>query len=435
MFVVATRTLNVGQLMLDVENPRYGQTSSQRDAITAVITHQGPKLVALAEHIGENGMNPADSLMVMSEGKTFIVLEGNRRLAAIRLLAKPSLAAGTNFEKAFSDIATRLSPPKEISCVVMASRDEARPWILLRHNGESEGVGVVRWGAAERERFESRPGTQVFQGLSFVDAAKRAYPNNDELQADLSKIQGQRISTLGRLVADSSFKKLIGGADKDGQFITRFSAIVLQSLVERIARDFATTVTVSKVKNQTERSAYIASLSLPSLKEELPSPEPLDKTPVVDRKQMAGARRRKNASPKQTPILHELDLNKLGQRTVDILIELRKIDTEKFPNAAALILRAILELSVDDVYQIKKWKVSNTEFKNRIKRCLGDIDPTSKDPNFRPIRTGLQDSSSLHSVSTLHSYVHNSSYNPSVGDIRAIAANWQPFLQALNDLA
>jgi hypothetical protein len=432
---VTTRTLKVGQLMLDTENPRYGRVSSQRDAIAAVIAHQGQKLVALAEHIGELGMNPADSLMVMSEGKNFIVLEGNRRLAAIRLLNNPSLAVGTPQEKPFADLSVRFQPPKEVDCAVMASREEARPWILLRHAGESEGVGVVRWGAAERERFEPKPGTQVFQGLAFIDAAKAAYPTNDELQKNLAQITGQRISTLGRLVADSNFRKAVGSVNKDRRFIARFSASSLQALVERIADDFATTVTVSQVKNQDQRAAYVASLKLPKANDQLSTPAPLDENPVPAGGTKKQGARRKASSPKLTPILNDLDLNNLGQRTVDILVELRKIDTAQFPNAAALMIRAVLELAVDEVHLKKTWKIGNTEFKSRIRKCLLTIDPTSKDPQYQAIRTGLQDNSSLHSVSTLHAYVHSPSYHPSVGDMRAIAANWEPFLQALNNLA
>jgi hypothetical protein len=430
---MVTKTLKVGQLLLDTENPRYGDVSSQRDAILSIIDHQGPKLVALAEHIGELGMNPADSLMVMAQGRTYVVLEGNRRLAAIRLLGNPGLAVGTPQEKNFAELAVRFAPPTVIECAVLKSREAARPWILLRHAGESGGVGVVPWGAAERERFEPKPGTQVFKGLAFIDAARAAYPKNDELHTNLAKITGQRISTLGRLVSDSKFQELIGTADNDGRFIARYSAIALQALVERIAVDFATSVTVSQVKGQTERAVYIAALKLPKASDELDHPTALDNNPVSGTGSK-GPAKKKAVNPKQTLILHDLDLNNLGQRTVDILVELRKIDTSRFPNAAALMLRAFLELTVDEVHEKKGWKIGNTEFKNRVKRCLHEVDPSDKAAKYRAIRTGLTDSTSLHSVTTLHAYVHHASYHPTVGDIRAISANWQPFLQALNDL-
>ncbi len=434
MFAMTTKTLKVGQLLLDTENPRYGEVSSQRDSIMAIIDHQGSKLVALAEHIGELGMNPADSLLVMAEGRNFVVLEGNRRLAAIRLLGNPSLASGTPLEKSFAELAVRFKPPTSIECAVVEDREAARPWILLRHAGESGGVGVVPWGAAERERFEPKPGTQVFKGLAFIDAARAAYPKSDALHAYLDKITGQRISTLGRLVSDTKFQELIGYADNDGRFVARYLAESLQSLIERVAKDFATTVTVSRVKSQAQRAEYISTLKLPKSSDQLDSPIALDDNPVSSAGGNRTTTKKKTVSPKQVPIFYDLDLNHLGQRTVDILVELRKIDTSKFPNAASLMLRAVLELAVDEVHEKRGWKIGNTDFKNRVKRCLHEVDPTDKASKFRAIRTGLTDSSSLHSVTTLHAYVHHVSYHPSVGDLRAISANWQPFLQALNNL-
>ncbi len=429
---MAAQTIKVGQLLLDVENPRHGVVSSQRDAISEIISQQGQKLVAIAEHIGVNGLNPADNLLVMPKGKNFVVLEGNRRLAAIRLLANPDLADGHPEAAAFKKLAKQFTAPSEVDCAVVADRDEARVWILLRHAGESGGVGVVNWGAAERERFAPRPGTQVAQGLAFVEAARAAYPENTELQQNLDKVHNERISTIGRLVADSEFKRLIGTV-KDGHFQARYTAAALQAVIEQILKDFATTVSVSQVKNQAQRAAYLGNLTMPPAKQVLATPTALDASPVSNKPSGSAAKRR-GPAPKPGPLLKNLNVNKLGKRVVDILAELRKLDVTKFPNAASLMLRAVLELSVDQIYAVKGWTVGNTEFKNRIRKCLGLIDPTNKDPTWLPVRTGLQDASSLHSVSTLHAYVHHPSYHPTAGDIRNIAANLEPFLQALNDL-
>src|ERR1019366_528648 len=115
--------------------------------------------------------------------------------------------------------------------------------------------------------------------------------------------------------------------------------------------------------------------------ERLDSPIALDDNPVANTVGIKTTKRKVN--PKQLPIFYDLDLNHLGQRTVDILVELRKIDTSKFPNAASLMLRAVLELAVDEVHEKRGWKIGNTEFKNRVKKCLHEIDPTDKAVRFR----------------------------------------------------
>lgn len=430
---MATQSIPVGQLLLDLENPRYGEVHSQAEAMKAIIEHQGQKLVNLAEHIGMNGMNPADRPLVMAKGKNFIVLEGNRRLAAIRLLERPELAAGTTWHAAFQKLAGEHEAPQTVDCSVMADRDEARPWILLRHAGESRGVGPVPWGVAERERFEPRPGTQAFLGLAFIDAAKGAYPDDAELHANLDKIREERPSTLGRVLNNADFKKRIGTVTNDGQFIARFSAAALQQLARKIAEDFAHHVSVSAVKSKEQQKAYIDDLPVPKDTEALAGPAPLESAPVKSSGGKGGGKPKPKPQPKQNRVLRDLDLSNLSARTRDILAEVRTLDIEKLPNTSSIMVRAVLELAVGD-YLDQKGINKAKEFKDRVRRALKDVDSTEKDKTWQPIRTGLQDASSLHSVSTLHAFVHHGSYHPTAGDVRNIAANWQPFVQALNDL-
>lgn len=430
---VATKSIPVGQLLLDLENPRYGEVHSQAEAMKAIIEHQGQKLVNLAEHIGMNGMNPADLPLIMAKGKNFIVLEGNRRLAAIRLLERPELATGTTWHAAFDKLAGEHEAPPAVACSLMTDRDEARPWILLRHAGESKGVGPVPWGVAERERFEPRPGTQAFQGLAFIEAAKAAYPDDAELHANLDKIREERSSTLGRVLNNADFKRRIGTVTNDGEFIARFSATALRQLARKMAEDFAHHVSVSAVKSKEQQKAYIDELPVPMDADVLPSPAPLDSAPVKSSGGKGGGKPKPKPQSRQNRVLRDLDLSKLRPRTRDVLAEVRTMDIEKLPNTASIMVRAVLELGVDD-YLEQKGINKAKEFKDRIRRALKDVDSTEKDKKWLPIRTGLQDASSLHSVSTLHAFVHHGSYHPTAGDVRNIAANWGPFVQALNDL-
>lgn len=435
ILVVTTKTIPMGQLMLDLENPRYGKVRSQSEAMTAIINHQGPKLVALAEHIGLLGTNPADIPLVMAKGKNYIVLEGNRRLAAIRLLDRPQLAKDTGYVKAFEALADQFHSPTEIDCSIMADRDEARPWILLRHAGESGGIGPVPWGVAERERFAPRPGTQAFQALAFIEAAKAAYPDHSELQANLDKIRDERPSTLGRLLSNSEFKRRFGSTDAQGRFIARFPAAVVQQLVEQLAEDFAHHIGVSQVKTKPQQDDYIKALEQPDESTALDVPAPLDDTRVSNSGSKGGAGgKRGKREPKAEPLMKRLDLCNFSKRTNDIVREARRLEPARYPNAAALMVRAVLELAVDEHYEKRGWKIRD-KFAIRVRKCLHEVDPTDKDHKWQPIRTGLQDASSLHSVSTLHGFVHNPSYHPTEGDVRNITANWEPFLQALNDLA
>ena len=64
-----TKTIPIGQLMLDTKNPRHGELDSQRAAIESLIASQRQKLVVLANDILKNGLSPIERLMVLKKNK------------------------------------------------------------------------------------------------------------------------------------------------------------------------------------------------------------------------------------------------------------------------------------------------------------------------------------------------------------------------------
>ena len=155
-------------LVVDAENPRLPQPNlGQRDVIRAIAADQGRKLVKLAGDITNHGLSPAELLIVMEfheNRNRFVVLEGNRRLAVLKALENPELLVGA-VEASILTAFRRLSkayqenPVENVPCVLVGNRDEAYHWIELRHAGELEGAGTVRWGSQERGRFRARSTT------------------------------------------------------------------------------------------------------------------------------------------------------------------------------------------------------------------------------------------------------------------------------------
>ena len=90
---MSTKHLKIGSLLLDQSNPRIPAVTSQRDALQQVLDDQQEKLANLADDIVEVGMSPTDNFLVMrspTASDKFIALEGNRRLAALKILQNPS---------------------------------------------------------------------------------------------------------------------------------------------------------------------------------------------------------------------------------------------------------------------------------------------------------------------------------------------------------
>ncbi|MDR1109850.1 MAG: ParB/Srx family N-terminal domain-containing protein [Deltaproteobacteria bacterium] len=87
-------TVNVNNLLFDQYNPRLPDNidGSDDDAVMEWMLREGES-VELIESIGESGYSTAEPLLVVKYRKDiYTVVEGNRRLVALKILNNPSLA-------------------------------------------------------------------------------------------------------------------------------------------------------------------------------------------------------------------------------------------------------------------------------------------------------------------------------------------------------
>jgi hypothetical protein len=379
-----TKTVPVGELLLDTKNPRHGDLTSQRAAIESLITSQRQKLVVLANDIRQNGLSPIESLMVLKVKNGYTVLEGNRRLAAIKLLDNPALADGTPIASAIKRLASKGFAPNEAACSVAPSRKDAAHWLEIRHGGESEGAGVVPWSAYAANRFKSKPGREAAAAMAFLEAVAEGYPSNDLIQELAQEVGDKKITTLGRLVLDPNFRDMAGIEYRDGLVYFHYSAADLQAFFEHVLGDLAADIGVSELRTEPMRAQYLESTPEVKTSKRTKAAKALGSKPAP-KPQSPPKRRRGAAKPKP---LKNLSLDKLGSKTQALLGELRQLNPEKTPHAVAVLIRVILDLSIDEFLERKGLK-RDQEMKKRLKKCLAAVDSSGKwhDPlkSVRPV--------------------------------------------------
>lgn len=277
------KSIPVGRLLLDTANPRHEPVDSQRQAVQALIQTERQKLVVLANDIAELGLSPMDRLLVIGNGRNYIVVEGNRRLAAIKLLANPDLADGTVIESAIKRVSKgAVANPDEADCAILASREEAGHWMRLRHDGEAGGAGVVRWSSFATNRFSHKPGTQAARAIHFLEAVTQGFPDNEVLQDLARAVADKRLTTLGRLVQDPNFKARIGMVEDGHAIRFHFPAAALQEFLEQVLGDLAADVGVSQLKSKEQRTDYLDNTPEPDKAAHLAEPKALaDPTDVT----------------------------------------------------------------------------------------------------------------------------------------------------------
>lgn len=207
-----SRPISINDLLLDSHNPRVEPATKQREQMQRLLDDQEDLIVALAEDVVENGISPIDLALVMPskiEDDKFVVLEGNRRLLALKILANPhslgALTVPSGRRKKLEALAGRFkeSPIKSIACYEVESREKARHWLELRHMGESGGRGVVGWGGVATARF--RGDDPALQVIEFLVKSGQIGPD------DLALITSMRfpITTLRRLLETRRVKDFL----------------------------------------------------------------------------------------------------------------------------------------------------------------------------------------------------------------------------------
>lgn len=154
----------VADLQLDLENPRHpdGKFDDDFDALTSLI--EGADVDELVQAIGNSGWLDYEPLVVLRKGN--YVLEGNRRLAALRLLRDSALQA--EFGITAPDPLNLGAKPEYVRVLFVDSRAEARDFIGFKHVN-----GPHKWDSLAKAKFAWAWIRDPDGGLTLDQIAKR----------------------------------------------------------------------------------------------------------------------------------------------------------------------------------------------------------------------------------------------------------------------
>ncbi len=140
--------IDLSDLYLDHLNPRLPKSLIERsDKAVIEWMLQDASLIELMAAIGHNGFFPGEPILVVEEEGKYVVVEGNRRLASVKLLNDPYLVE-KNRNKISRVISETECRPVEIPCIVFDSRDEINKYLGYRHV-----TGVKEWSLVAKARY------------------------------------------------------------------------------------------------------------------------------------------------------------------------------------------------------------------------------------------------------------------------------------------
>ena len=210
-----------GRLKFDLDNPRFveGQFTSEEDVIAHLLDEADVN--ELVQSILSAGYVDYEPLIVLKKLNT--VLEGNRRLAALRLISDTKLR--TKLKYVLPDIAEPQTLPDTIRVRFVNSRAEARSFIGFKHIN-----GPFKWDALAKARYAAdwfNDGADIAtisktlgDGHNTVRRLVNGWYALQQAQADgfeISKISKRTFSFshLYTALTRASVREFLGVADED----------------------------------------------------------------------------------------------------------------------------------------------------------------------------------------------------------------------------
>lgn len=441
---------HVDELLLDPNNPRFFGLNNpkQEQIIEQLIKYED--VTDLALRIAERGFLPTEILIVCKENSKNYVLEGNRRLAACKLLLNHKVAPASYQKriKSMSDASDKKSIEK-VNVVFAPTRKDADYIIAGRHTQ----TPVKKWRLVNQAIFYSR---RIKAGESIEALSKSVGVSINKIkklvvslnfcyhaeQLSISKTAKQKLfnlqvedskekfdlSTLDRIVQSRPGKEYLKVSYDDNGNISftekqKESELKLKQIVEDIAGGEVNSRILSKAND---------------IEDYLQNPDSFKKSDHSKKSIKTGQIAVKSIVPGS--IICGTD----NVRVKAVFDELSRIDPKRLSNAHAAMLRLLLELGtyvyLERTDQLKVFK--------KEEQKKGKVPPTwpqlremllwiiNKDTNIDDkITKALQKYIDHHGkeplLDDLNSFMHNPNYIPNK---TLLSEKWQQLSEYLRHI-
>lgn len=440
----STKTISLTNLLLNIENPRFDLVGNQREALEAMVNDQSDKIYNLAKDIVNIGMlNPSELIIVTpseNDKKLYVVLEGNRRVTALKILSNPAIISTSHlaFYRKLKPLADKFKskPITEVVCSVFNDAEEANKWIKLKHTGENEGVGVVRWDAQQVARFEERiDGTSPI-ALQAIDFIRKESSVSDNLKNKLKEVPS---TNLDRLLRDKSVQSLIGLSIKDNRLQTNLKRKEIVKGLTKIITDLVEKkIKVKDIYTKEDRERYVESFKpteVPDKKQRERTSWELVSTSNTAKPRTKATSKGAMVKDRDTLIPKDCILQITDVRLTKVYKELRRLEVSNYENAVGVLFRVFIELSIDAY--LDKYPIKNITVNSKLKQKVIDVtlhmeeSGVSKKNELKGIRSAVNNQHDMLSMDTFNAYVHNRHLSPIAKNLITSWDNIQSFITKL----
>jgi len=453
-----TKSVAVKDLTLDLANFRTVRQASETTALRAMISTSPDRFWALTDSLLQDGYLPTESIIVLRTGprKSMLnVKEGNRRVAALKLLLKLVPLDGLDVPESTVTALRAVSPAwrkdnATVPCTIYDSADAAKVDRIVRlAHGKGEKAGRDQWNAVARARHNRDANSAAEPALDLLEKYLEHGKNVTENQ------KGRWAGVFPLTVLAEALKRLAPrlGFGASRGLAEAYPSIKHREPIEAIIHAIGLEkLGFDRLRNKDED--FGADYGLPALMKAQPNAAKASTAKSASRKtkpaEASATAERAVATADHRAVKRLLNdfqpVGKKREKLVALLNEAVKLDLRQTPLAFCFVLRSMFEISakvycsdhassggpittkpnghdkalVDLLRDITKHLTNNNADKEKVKLLHGAM-------------TELGKSEGLLSVTSLHQLVHNPRFSVTPFDIAVLFGNVFPLLEAMND--
>lgn len=429
--------LNINDIFLDNQNPRLNTIyEQQEDSIKELLKLSEEKIYNLIVDISEKGLNPFENIGVTKEKNRYIVLEGNRRICALKILKNHELIKKINLNlyKKISKFKTNID---KIEVIYFQNREKANEWIKLLHTGENLGKGRVSWNTKNKRLFDLRNSRPLNTVEKFINTFNKKSTLSDEF---LEKMGNLKLTNLERTISDPNIKEALG-IEKIGNNKYNFDNINIDVADKLMFDMIARKPKVAEIYNKDNRKEYLEKILKIDIPKEVISTnlnnnreDIFKESQNTSQKESQNISQEDNKNKKNNISANEqintelkVPLKKSNPHTAtrkslipkkvilkiddpklnNLYIELKNCDINEFPTLIGCSFRIFLELSIDEYLSKCGLNFPKEKLEGKVIKCIEHLlkeglITSSEEKNLKLMAS----SNVITSIKTQNSIVH-----------------------------
>lgn len=439
-------SLRLFSIDLDLENPRLEANPKTQNEVLDILLESRFKLAELAHSIASNGFTPLDNIIVFFNeiDGNYIVLEGNRRIAALKLLLNPRQARKKETEAKFEKLASGISDDiknelVDVEVIIAPSREAADKLLLNRHTTKP----IESWSPTMQAKFVCEKAKQV----GFSKAPQKLGVSSEDLSKFVTRYHYSKlakallqdeyienvfpITNLERVLSTSETREYFG---LDTSKLEEFYITTNPEQFKKSFKIILTAVNDRKIHSRTlnkvidTREWIYANVPKPRSQKKKTSFKTLLKLPSRSKTSHTSSRNEPSKAPQTKLFPKDLECKNNLPRLTKITDELKKLSVKTYPNAVAILFRSFLEIASLSYIDYGGYREAFERFKatrnNRNKGdlsvafgFLGDQKNKALPKDLAQVVALFKNKKEFNSIQTMNEYSHNGQMVPTSTDL------------------